>query len=256
MIVAIGSWRGVGATTASLLAATCIAAIDENGSWLVEADPAGGVLAGRIAAPLQFIGGLERVAFPTESTSVTESFMAAAHVTGGVRVVLGPADPFQAFACHRPRMPWASALRDLPGSVIVDVGTVRAGSPIWPVLAQADAVLLVASPEASAAVAAVVWVKTAGRISPADPGLLGTPVSIVFVESPAGIAFPKATLRAELADRCGGWLPWEPTTVDLVHRGAALSDRRLRRSALMSAVSQMMAQLMTQLMATQAVELR
>ena len=243
MIVAVGCWRGVGATTTSLLAATRMAAIDENGAWLVEADPAGGVLAGRIATPPHCIGGLERVAFPTERLSVTELFMAAAHVAGGLRIVFGPADPFRAFACHQPRMPWAPALRDLPGSVIVDIGTVRAGSPIWPVLAQVDAVLLVASPEASAAVAAVEWVNAAGRISPADPGLLDTPVYIVFVESPAGIAFPKAAVQAELADQCGGWLPWEPTTVDLVHRGAGGSDRRLRRSALMGAVNQVIARL-------------
>jgi len=220
-----------------------MAAIDANGAWLVEADPAGGVLAGRIATPSHCVGGLERVAFPAERLSVAESFTAAAHVTGGRRIVLGPADPFRAFACHQPRMPWAAALRDLPGSVVVDIGTVRAGSPIWPLLAQVDAVLLVASPEASAAVAAVEWVKVVGRISPADPGLLDTPTYIAFVESPAGIAFPKATLQTELADRLAGWLPWEPAAVDLVHRGADGSDRRLRRSALMGAVNQMIARL-------------
>ncbi len=245
MIIAVGCWRGVGATTTSLLAASCIAAIDENGAWLVEADPAGGVLAGRISTPAHCIGGLERVAFPTERLTVTESFLAAAQVTGDLRIVLAPADPFRAFACHQPRVAWAAALRDLPGSVVVDVGTVRAGSPIWPVLAQVDAVLLVASPEASAAVAAVEWVEAAGRISPADPGLLDTPAHIVFVDSPAGIAFPKATLQAELADQYVSWLPWEPATVDLVHRGANGSDRRLRRSALLGAVSQMVARLTT-----------
>ena len=74
MIIAVGCWRGVGATTTSLLAATCIAAADEDGAWLVEADPAGGVLAGRIVAPPHCLGGLERVAFPTERLSSTESF--------------------------------------------------------------------------------------------------------------------------------------------------------------------------------------
>jgi hypothetical protein len=178
--------------------------------------------------------------------------MAVAHVAGGRRIVLGPADPFRAFACHQPRKPWAPALRELPGTVIIDVGTLRAGSPVWPVLAQVDAVLLVASPEASAAVSATEWVKAAGRISPADPGLRDTPAYIAFVGSPAGISFPKATLQSELADRCAGWLPWEPATVDLVHRGASASDRRLRRSALLGAVSQMVARLTT----PQAVGLR
>ncbi len=245
MIIAVGSWRGVGATTTALLAATCLAAASEAGAWLVEADPAGGVLAGRMELPTRCIAGLERVAFPTDRISAVDSFLATAHVSGGLRVVLAPADPFRAFACHQPRMPWAPALRDLPGVVVVDVGTVRAGSPVWPLLAQADVMLLVASPEVSSAVAAAEWVQTAGRVSPGDPGLLDTPARIVFVESPAGISFQKSTLLADLGDACAAWLPWEPGTVDLVHRGSAASDRRLRRSSLMGVVNQMVMQATT-----------
>lgn len=243
MIIAVGSWRGVGATTAALLAASCLAAADEAGAWFVEADPAGGVLAGRMDVPPHCLAGFERVAFPTERMSVMESMSAVAHVVEGLHVVLGPADPFRAFACHQPRMPWAPALRDLPGSVVIDVGTVRAGSPVWPVLAQADVVLLVSSAEVSSAVAASEWVQAAGRVSPADPGLLDSPARLVFVDSPSGLALSRATLQADLGDQFAGWLPWEPTTVDLVHRGAPSSDRRLRRSALMGAVNQMMLQL-------------
>lgn len=239
MIVAVGSWRGTGATTAALLVATCLAAADEAGAWLIEADPAGGVLAGRMQLAAHTIGGLERVAFPTDRFAVAESFEQIAHVAGDLRLVAAPADPFRAFACHQPRMPWAAALRDLPGSVVVDVGTLRAGAPTWPVLAQADVVLLASSPEVSSAVGAAEWVQAAGRVSPADPGLLDATARIVFVESPSGIAFPRATLQAELREQCAGWLPWEPATVDLVHRGAAATDRRLRRSALMAAVNQM-----------------
>lgn len=243
MIIAVGCWRGVGATTTALLAATCLAATDEAGAWLVEADPAGGVLAGRIDVPAHCLGGLERVAFPTERISLAESMASTAHVNASLHIVLGPADPFRAFACHQPRVPWAPALRDLPGSVVIDVGTVRAGSPVWPVLAQADVVVLVSSPEVSSAVAAAEWVRAAGRVSPADPGLLDTSARIVFVDSPTGIALARTTLQTDLDAQCAGWLPWEPSTVDLVHRGAAASDRRLRRSSLMGAVNQMVLEL-------------
>lgn len=243
MIIAVGCWRGVGATTTALLAATCLAAADEAGAWLVEADPAGGVLAGRMEVPSHCLGGLERIAFPTERISVAEAFAASAYGSGGLQMVLGPADPFRAFACHQPRRPWAPALHDLPGSVVVDVGTIRAGSPVWPLLAQADVVLLVSSPEVSSAVSATEWVRAAGRVSPADPGLLDAPARIVFVDSPAGIAIAKTTLQAELSNQCAAWLPWEAATVDLVHRGAAAHDRRLRRSLLMGAVNQMVLQL-------------
>ena len=239
MIVAVGSWRGVGATTTALLVATCMAATDADGAWLLEADPAGGVLAGRMDVPEHILGGLERVAFPSERIGLTEAFAAAAHDVGGLRVVLGPADPFRAFSCHQPRIPWAPALRDLPGSVVVDVGTLRSGSPAWPLLAQADLVLLVSSPEVSSAVAAAEWLHAAGRVSPSDPGLLDSSARILFVDSPAGVAMAKNTLLADLGEQCAGWLPWEPPTVDLVHRGAPVTDRRLRRSSLMGAVNQM-----------------
>ncbi len=243
MIIAVGGWRGVGATETALLTATRLAISDPAGAWLVEADPAGGVLAGRMEIPPHYCGGLERIAFPTDRITVIESFTSTAHVIGDLRMVLSPPDPFRAFSCHQPRMPWAPALRDLPGSVVVDVGTVRAGSPAWPVLTQADVVLIVSSPEVSAAVSAAEWVNVAGRVSPADPGLLGIPARIVFVDSPAGIAFTKSTLHSDLPGQCAAWLPWEPSTVDLVHRGAAGNDRRLRRSPLMSAVDQLVREL-------------
>ena len=233
----------MGATTTALLTATCLATEDAAGAWLIEADPAGGVLAGRLDVAPQCLGGLERVAFPTERLAVTEALAATAHVHGDLRMVLGPGDPFRAFSCHQPRVPWVPALCDLPGSVVVDVGTVRAGSPVWPLLAQADVVLLVSSPEVSSAVAATEWVQAAGRVSPGDPGLLATPARIVFVDAPAGIAMTKSNLLADLGAQCAGWLPWEPATVDLVHRGAGSNDRRLRRSSLMNAVSHMVAEL-------------
>ena len=117
MIIAVGSWRGTGATTAALLAGACLAVADEAGAWLVEADPAGGVLAGRMHIAAQSVGGLERVAFPTERVSTLAAFEALAHVAGNLRVVAAPADPFRAHACERPRMPWGASLRGLPGSV-------------------------------------------------------------------------------------------------------------------------------------------
>jgi hypothetical protein len=108
-------------------------------------------------------------------------------------------------------------------------------------------VVLVSSPEVSAAVSASEWVHTGGRVSPADPGLIDPNARIAIVESPGGLAFVRSTLVAELGDRCCGWLPWEPSTVDLVHRGAPPDSRRLRRSALMTAVHRMVSDLTAEL---------
>jgi hypothetical protein len=60
---------------------------------------------------------------------------------------------------------------------------------------------------------------------------------LVFVDSPGGVSFPRAMLSDELGDQFAAWLPWEPAAVDLIHRGAMPDDRRLRRSALIAAVT-------------------
>jgi hypothetical protein len=242
VIVAVGSWRGVGATTAALVLAACAA--EHGDAWLVEADPAGGVLAGRLQMTSQCIGGLERVAFPTEAGDAAEALHAVAHRTGGLRVVSCPADPFRAHACHLPRQAWARSLAHLPGTVVVDIGRLRAGSPVGAVLAAADVLLLVSSPEVCAAVGSLEWLQSSGVVAPGERGVGDLPARLLVVESPGGIAFPEHTLRADLGEQFAGWLPWRPAEVDLLHRGAEVHERRLRRSALVEAGRAVLAALM------------
>ncbi|MEQ1702045.1 MAG: hypothetical protein ABMA25_18195, partial [Ilumatobacteraceae bacterium] len=181
----------------------------------------------------------ERVAFPSERGVPAEAFAAVAHSVAGLSVVTAPADPFRAFSCHQPRMPWATALKELPGSVVVDVGRLRAGTPVASVIAQVDTLLVVSSPEISAAVSSAEWLQAGGRVSPTEAGLPDGKARLVFVESPGGVGFPRSTLTAELGAQCAGWLPWDGATVDLVHRGAWVTDRRVRRSPLAAAVNQL-----------------
>ncbi|MFZ4719757.1 MAG: hypothetical protein ACOYMR_10050 [Ilumatobacteraceae bacterium] len=237
MIVTVTSWRGVGATTTALLLAAAIA--DEQPAWLVEADPAGGVLAGRIHLDGAALGGLERVGFPPDDRTGADAFAAYAHHHGALRVVAAPADPFRAHACHTPRMPWVPSLADLDGIVVVDAGRMRGGSPSWPLLAIADLLVVVTSPEVCAAVATAEWVDAMGRVSSAEPELDDASLAVVAVDQPGGVSFAPHALAEEFGDRWGGWLPWEPITVDLVQRGAVADDRRLRRSSLMSAIRAM-----------------
>lgn len=234
MIVTVTSWRGVGATTTALLLAASSA--DARPTWLIEADPAGGVLAGRIRLDAAAAGGLERVAFPASSTSAVDGFHAVAHHHGALRIVAAPADPFRAHACHTPRLPWLPALGQLDGVVVVDAGRMRGGSPAWPLLGVADVVVVVTAPEVCACVATAEWVDALGRVSAAEPGLEDPTIAVVAVDQPGGVSFTAGALADEFADRWSGWLPWEPITVDLVQRGALSDDRRLRRSALMASV--------------------
>lgn len=242
MIIAVGSWRGIGTTTTALLLANCLATREATESWLIEADPAGGAIAGRMQLSAHSIGGLERVAFPTERVSPVEAFNLNAHQVGRLRIITAPPDPFRAHACHQPRLPWLTSLRDLGDDVVVDVGRLRGGSPTWQILALADVVLLVAAPEISAAVSTSEWMQADGRVSPADPGLHSGKTRLVFVDSPGGISFPRTMLSDELKGQFAAWLPWERSAVDLVHRGALADDRRLRRSALIAAVNGLAAQ--------------
>ena len=76
MIVSVGSWRGTGTTTAALLCA--VAAADEQPVWLIEADPAGGVLAGRLTIEGELVGGLEQLSFGPEQAAAVVKAMAEA----------------------------------------------------------------------------------------------------------------------------------------------------------------------------------
>lgn len=238
MIIAVGGWRGQGASVTSLLLAWCAALVDETGAWLIEADPAGGVLAGRLQLPTHSVGGLERVAFP-QGHSVAEALVSVAHQPAGsagrLHVVAAPVDPFRAHACHQPRAAWWSALRDLPGHVVIDVGSLRAGTPAQPLIDSADHVLVTTSPEVSAAVSASEMVGSGGRISATEHRFATDRARIVIVDSPSGISFPASTLQQQLGAQCVGVLPWDPAAVDLVHRGAGLGERRLKRSSLIAA---------------------
>lgn len=250
MIVAVTSWRGVGTTTTALLLALAAVARGRT-TWLVEADPAGGVLAGRIALPAATVGGLERRAFPGAERIDLPDVATSWH---GVRLVTAPADPFRAHACHHPAAPWLDEIGSLatgptttgntaaPRSeplvepvVVLDVGRMRAGSPAAPLLDVADIVLLVTSPEVSAAVGASEWLAAAGRISAIDAGAAGTDLRVVVVESPGGRSFSRTLLTAEMGDRLVGWLPWEPSVVDAVHRSGRPGLRR-RRTGLIAEV--------------------
>ncbi len=235
MIITVTSWRGVGTTTTALMLAAALAVTDET--WLVEADPAGGVLSGRLHVAAHELGALERLSFPSGST--VPSADEIAHHRGSLHVLTAPIDPFRASACHAPRMPWTSSLRELGRDVVLDIGRMRQGTPAWSLLSLADAVVAVLSPEVGAAVASAEWLRAAGRVSSSDPGLEVDDVRMVAVASPGGVAFDRVALAEEFGERWGGWLPWEPAVVDLVERGAGLDDRRLRRSALVAACTEL-----------------
>lgn len=254
MIIGVGSWRGTGATTTALLLAASIAASsDSEPCWLIEADPAGGVLAARLALPRDAAGALERIAFPTgRSASTTDRFADVAAHVGPLRVVTAPGDPFRAWACHTPRLAWASLLRELDGTVVVDLGRMRGGSPLGALVAQLDLVLLTSVPDPVSLLADAMWIESSGRVSPAESGSPVSAARLVVIDSPAVVErIGRTTVERELGHHLAAWLPWSPTTVDAVMRGESLDDRRLRRQLLTISIEDLASRL--PLLATQQV---
>lgn len=235
MIVGIGSWRGLGATTTALAVAARLAARGEQ-PWLIEADPAGGVLMARLEPALAIGGTLESVAFPAQRSAVVDRFERGSLHWNGVRVVTAPGDPFRAWACHHPRLAWAPSLRDLDGPVVVDLGRLRGGGPVDAVLQQLDVLLLVSSSDVVDLVATAEWANLRGRTAASDQGLAVDITRIVVVDAPhATSPATRSMVDFELGDRLAGWLPWSPPGVDLLRRGTAPADRRMRRQPLVQA---------------------
>jgi hypothetical protein len=237
VIVAVGTWRGVGATTAAL-ALSRAATVDGERPLLVEADPAGGVLAARIGSLVG--GGLERVAFPVRRTVTDEQLLDEAIDVSGIDVLTGAGDPFRAWSCHQPRVPWTASLRDLAADrpVIVDVGRIRAASPALAILSLVDAVLVVSDADVVSITSALEWTAALGRVSPLDPALAVDTARLLVVDAPlAREPIRRGDATVDLGGRLAGWLPWSPPCVDQLWAARPIDTKRLRRSPLVTAAT-------------------
>ena len=236
MIIGVASWRGIGATTTATALAASWAARGRR-PWLVEADPAGGVLAARFPAGALVAGTLERVAFPESRSSAVERFEQAATDHAGMRIVTAPGDPFRAWACHTPRVPWVAAVRELDGPVVIDLGRLRGATPVQAVFGQLDSLLMVADADVVSVVSTMAWAEALGRSAPADPPMLVDRTRIAMVDAPTALdRVGRTDAVVELGDRFAGRLPWDPDTVRALFAGVGLDDRRLRRSSLVPSV--------------------
>jgi len=243
VIVGVTSWRGIGATTTALGLAASVVARGHR-PWLVEADPAGGVLAARLPRGVAAAGALEHVAFPDRRSSALERFHDAAVDVAGIRIVTAPGDPFRAWACHAPRMPWAPSLRELDGPVFVDLGRARGGAPVTPVLDQLDLVLAVADADAVSVATTMEWAESMGRVAAVDTALPVDRVSCAVVDAPTALdRVGRIDALTELGDRYAGWLPWDPDGVRALHDLVPFDDRRLRRAAIVQALHHLVSEI-------------
>jgi hypothetical protein len=231
-LLALASVHGAPGVTTMALTAAAVAA-ETGTTWLVEADPSGGVLAARCAG-LHGSPGVEALAYPDRRAD--PDLALAAQPFGALAVVVGPYDPARASAAlARPRVPWTSVLFGTDGLVVVDAGRVHPGSPADGLLLAADTVWLVTHPEG------VDLVVAAER---RDRALADGARSVGLVTSGAG-AYSPNRLSAELGAAWFGAVPHDPRAVDLLQRGASPSHRRLTRSPLVRAVRDLLARTVT-----------
>ncbi len=243
-IFAVGTVKGgLGATTTALALAAALA--ERRPTLLVEADPSGGSLVGTCpnlgAAPT-----LELMMSERREQATFDQLLQCTQPLGDIVVAAAPPEPFTAhLVVDQPRSPWTSTLRDVDGHVVCDVGRVQPGSPAWSVLHAADHFLLVTGSDPMALATSVEWAAQRGRVAPGVSGLAVDVTRIVLL-APGGAGrhgTPSDRLAAELGPRFAGQLPWDPSGVDLLRRGASLRHRSLRRTGLATAARALAASL-------------
>lgn len=113
---------------------------------LVEADPCGGVLAARFGLPQQ--PGLVGLAAQMRHGGAGDVVAHAQRLPVGCDVVVGPGSAETAAGAVAVLSQYAdTTLRVLAPVVVVDVGRLYASSPAMPLVAAADAVVLVVTPD-------------------------------------------------------------------------------------------------------------
>lgn len=113
---------------------------------IVEADPDGGTLAARLGLAAE--PGLSTLAVASRRSPAGDDVRHSQRLPGGeVSVLVAPPTAEQvarSLAMLADRLP--SSLRAMEGDTLVDIGRIRPGTPAWPLVEAADAVLVVARP--------------------------------------------------------------------------------------------------------------
>ena len=220
-MVAVGSVRSCGASTLALgLAATWPSG---RRLLLVEADPAGGTLAGASGWPPEpSLVSLAAAARHGGSPELVFDHCQA--LPGGAAVVLAPASAEQSRAALAMAERLFGRLGELDADVVVDCGRLDPGSPALAVVAGADQLIVVVRPRLADLHTAATWLE-------ARP-LAHVPVALVAVgDGP----YPDAEIAEALGVEVAARLAWDPEAAEALASVPA-SARRLRMAPLTRAV--------------------
>jgi MinD-like ATPase involved in chromosome partitioning or flagellar assembly len=183
---------------------------------------------------------LGRLAFEPSGVPSDVEFGSASRRLGGVNVLTGPWDSFQAWsAIASPRVRWVEHVGRLDGVVVADVGSLRGGQgPAWSIIERSEVLVMVTNPEPAALTSTVAWMDAKGQSAPGVGGLSADQARLLVVDAPttSGERFTP-DVAGELDGRLVGWWPWEPKVVDHVHRGGSLEHRAVRKFTLVRSIA-------------------
>jgi hypothetical protein len=120
-------------------------------------------------------------------------------------------------------------------------------------LGHLDLLLLITNADTVSLASSMEWAHRLGRTSPVDAGLPLDLTRIAIVDAPiVAERVGRTEVETELGHRFAGWLPWSPDAVQLLHRGAAFTDRRVRRQPMAAATDHLVVRLQRWLAAPEA----
>jgi MinD-like ATPase involved in chromosome partitioning or flagellar assembly len=226
--------KGAGVSTSAFAEAACLAI--HGPVTYVEADPSGGSLLSRCDG-LQAAGDLYDAAMSRDPGGLA----GVVQRLGDVDVVPSWGRAFRTLqALTRPRVPWDLLFDEVAGTVVVDLGRLYPNAPTLGVLNAMDVVVLVSPPEPGAVATTMEWATRGGRDAAGDVGVSIDRIAMITNEVVG--RRPRVTVTPrELASLQGppylGHLPHDEPAVELLHRGASMRHKTLRRRPLTEAAS-------------------
>jgi MinD-like ATPase involved in chromosome partitioning or flagellar assembly len=233
--IGFASVKGASGTTTGALGVAAASAV-QGPVTFVEADPSGGSLLSW-SDDLRPAGDLYDAAMSREPGGLA----AIVQHLGDVAVVPSWGRPFRTTqALMRPRVPWDLLFDELAGTVIVDLGRLYPEAPTLGVLNAMDVIVLVSASEPGPVATTMEWAGRGGRHAAGDVGVSTDRIVMMTNEVVARRRRLSVTPR-EMASLQGppyvGHFEHDETAVELLHRGASVLHRSLRRSPLVQSAT-------------------
>ena len=239
--IGFASVKGASGTSTGALSVSAAAAV-QGPVTLVEADPSGGSLLSW-CDDLRPAGDLYDAAMSRDPGGLA----AIVQRLGDVAVVPSWGRPFRtAQALMRPRVPWDLLFDEVAGTVVVDLGRLYPDAPTLGVLNAMDVIVLVSASEPGPVAATMEWAGRGGRHAAGDVGV-STDRIVMVTNEVVGRRRRVSVTPREMASLHGppylGHFEHDEAAVELLHRGASVQHRSLRRRPLVQAATAIAASL-------------